>query len=502
MAQAIEAGGPPPRRRVLFGLLDGDGWTWASLKAFFWFVVIILLLGYIPDRAYYFTVESTIDVGLLAWSPVNFCPPANGSLPCPAPGGAVLPWQVSPKELALPAGRTDGAAVQVGSKILFIGGSDGSTATDTVYVAEAVSPGSFDKWAEGPKLPAKRVNAAVAVLNSKVYVLGGADEKGAPTTTAFVLAPDNTTGALGDWTEASKLSTPLKLDLPEARSGAAVVALGDGILLIGGSNASGPTTTTWKSTFDSKGNLGAWQVQAPLVNAVTQAVAVQVGDFVWLYGGSDSAGPTANVQRGTVASFAPSPPPGQPAASLPPNSDTSLHLTRWGVKGGGTNVPEARTDAAGFVANGAIYLVGGSNGTSPRSELYWTIPDANGDIPGWQHRPEMDLPAGGLQGAAPFVSGANAFLAGGRTRDGIVNSSARTNLAPQAPFFQLGLVGATLPALMIPGELGQQLGELAAAGAWTLDLVILVAIGWAFAHQRQVRAWIDERRRRRRRSAR
>jgi len=165
-------------------------------------------------------------------------------------------------------------------------------------------------------------------------------------------------------------------------------------------------------------------------------------------------------------------------------------------------VPEARTDAAGFVANGAIYLVGGSNGTSPRSELYWTIPDANGDIPGWQHRPEMDLPAGGLQGAAPFVSGANAFLAGGRTRDGIVNSSARTNLAPQAPFFQLGLVGATLPALMIPGELGQQLGELAAAGAWTLDLVILVAIGWAFAHQRQVRAWIDERRRRRRRSAR
>ena len=43
------------RRRVLFGLLDADSWSWASTKATFWFVVIILLLGYIPDRAYYFT---------------------------------------------------------------------------------------------------------------------------------------------------------------------------------------------------------------------------------------------------------------------------------------------------------------------------------------------------------------------------------------------------------------------------------------------------------------
>ena len=38
----------------------------------------------------------------------------------------------------------------------------------------------------------------------------------------------------------------------------------------------------------------------------------------------------------------------------------------------------------------------------------------------------------------------------------------RANLAPQEPFFQLGLVGATVPALKIDGEIGQQLGYLAA----------------------------------------
>ena len=52
----------PRRRRVLGGLLDADGWAWACVKAVFWFVVIILLLGYIPDRAYYFTVQRTVDV--------------------------------------------------------------------------------------------------------------------------------------------------------------------------------------------------------------------------------------------------------------------------------------------------------------------------------------------------------------------------------------------------------------------------------------------------------
>ena len=62
MAGQVTSTGSASRNRVLFGLLDADGWTWASLKAAFWFVVIIMLLGYIPDRAYYFTVFSTIDV--------------------------------------------------------------------------------------------------------------------------------------------------------------------------------------------------------------------------------------------------------------------------------------------------------------------------------------------------------------------------------------------------------------------------------------------------------
>ena len=53
--QALGAGTAVPRRRALFGLLDADGWGWASVKAFVWLIIIIFMLGYLPDRAYYLT---------------------------------------------------------------------------------------------------------------------------------------------------------------------------------------------------------------------------------------------------------------------------------------------------------------------------------------------------------------------------------------------------------------------------------------------------------------
>ena len=44
-----------------------------------------------------------------------------------------------------------------------------------------------------------------------------------------------------------------------------------------------------------------------------------------------------------------------------------------------------------------------------------------------------------------------------------------------------------MPGLKIDGEIGQQLGYLNAAGAGTVDFVILLIIGWALAHKEQAR---------------
>ncbi len=495
--------GLTPRRRAMFGLLDADGWAWATSKAFVWFVFVIFMLGYIPDRAYYFTVFPTIDLGINVVSPINLCPPENKTLPCPAPVGGVVPWEPSPQQLALPGGRLDGAAVQAGVKILYIGGSDGQTASDKVFVTAAFGSGNFSPWTEGPALPAARSKPAVAFLAGSIYVAGGADPAGAPTTSVYVLTPD-ASGALKAWQTAADAKLPI--DLPEARAGASLVAASDGLMLVGGVGPDGkPTNTVWKATLDSAGKLGAWTPTAPMVlgngspAGRADGAAAVVGSSLFVYGGRDANGPTSVVMRGTLGTTAA--PAGAGASPSTAAVAAPQQVLRWAEGQGAANLPAARTDAAGFTANGGLYLVGGSDASGPKSELYWTTPDAVGNIPEWKHLAVSDLPAEGLSGSAALVSGPNVFLIGGRTAQGVIAGAARASLAPQPPFFQLGLFGATVPALKIDGEVGQQLGYMAAAGVGTGNFILLLLIGWALAHKERTRELLGHLRRRGRRTS-
>lgn len=492
MAQHALGSGKVAKRRVLFGLLERDGWTWAFIKAFGWFVAIILLMGYLPDRAYYFTVFSTIDVGLRsdALTPVNLCPPENRTLPCPAPGGAILPWDPAPTELLLPAKRRDGAAVQVGTHLLYIGGSDGTAVSDQVYVADLYSDGNFSAWRTGPKLPAPRTKIAAGFSGGSVYAIGGTDAAGAPTTSVYVLTPDPKTGDLGAWQVADgSVKTVPNLTLPEGRSGASFVPGSDGIILVGGRNTTGPTTTVWKASLDAKtALLTAWSPQAPLVafgdHPRADATAILAGNTIYVYGGVDAKGPTAEVLSGDVTTA---------------TTTVISKVDRWGVAvNSGANLPAPRTDAAGFTANGALYLIGGTDGTKSQRDVWWTTPDATGAITGWKHLSQSDLPIGGTAGASAVASGSFVYLIGGAGSEGVTNGAQRANLAPKTPFFQIGApFGLTVPALKINGEIGQQLGYLNAAGVATVDFVLLILIGWALAHKEKTREMIGRLRRRR-----
>jgi hypothetical protein len=473
MAQQALTAGTIPSKRALFGLLDADGWTWAGIKAFIWLVIITLMLAYIPDRAYYFTVNRTVELGLLAWSPVNLCPPGNESLPCPAPVGAIVPWHPSPEQLALPAPRTDGSLVQSGNTMLYIGGSDGQTAQATVYAAPVVPQGNFDEWQEGPALPAPRTDATVLNVAGSVYVFGGRDETGAPTTSVFVLTPDVQTGALGEWQEAEDLV------LPTPVAGAAAAAAPTGIYLVGGEGADGPLTNVWLAENDDNGELQPWIDQAPLLRPQADGIAAVVGDYVWLWSGHDANGAVGAVQRGAIGLAA--------EEGQPENPDEGL-VTQWAVSDA-ANLPIALDRAAGWAANGALYVVGGANADGLQGDLYWTTPTSSGDITEWKHLEQSDLPFG-LAGSSAALNGPNIILTGGETTDGVIRGSARANTAPESPFFQLGLVGATVPGLKIEGEIGQQLGYLNAAGAGTVNFIILLLVGWAFAHQDQARSII------------
>jgi hypothetical protein len=491
MAKALPAG-RPIRRRPMFGLFDGDGWAWATTKALFWLLVIILTLGYIPDRAYYFIVSRTMDIGILGWIPVNLCPPENGStVPCPVPIGGVLPWQASPAQAALPAARTGGAAAQVGTNLLYIGGSDGTAATATTYVAK-VDKANFSAWAEGPALPEARTDAALATLNGTVYLIGGLGPDGKPTDTMWSIGLDSATTKLTTWGDTvigAAAPAPKLPKLPAARSGAAAVAVADGIVVAGGRGPDGKTTgTVWKSTVNNKGVLGEFKEQPALPHPVADAAIAFEGTFLWVYGGSDETGATGYVQRADYGSTpGPTAAPGEPAPSAAPEV-----VIAWATLDA-ANLPAARTGGAGFTSNGALYLAGGSDGTTLHRELYWALTDSKGNLPGgWHHLDAMDLP-GGLVDAAPIVTSATAILLGGTTDGGVLATSTRASLAPQEPFFRLGIAGVTVPGLQIGGAIGVQLGYLAAAGVGTGNFVLLILLGWAFNHRTQLGEWRERR---------
>lgn len=495
---------PPGRatgRRAFFGALDADGWAWAFLKAMIWFLLLIVLLGYVPDRAYYFTVGRTveIDAPLLFWSPINLCPSENLGLPCPPPPGSVVPWQGSPSQLSLPAARTGGAAVQLGNHLLYIGGTDGSAASKNVYAATS-DKGNFSAWGDGPALPDARTDFGYATLTGTAFVIGGDGPDGKPTNTVWELPTVGDKGDLGAWAPAQD-GDKKAITLPEARAGASVIAVTDGLLVVGGRDADGKSSNkVWKSTLDTNGLLTAFVEQGALVDGVADAGSALVGEYVWIWGGTDANGPTDTVQVGHLgvpgvaapgatagpATVAPSPAPS--GAVIP------LGIEQW-ASSAGLKLPAPRTGAASFTSNGTIYSVGGSDGTAPARELYWAVPDSSGGLPtGWQHLDTTDLPAGGLAGGSPVVNGSSVFIIGGQTQGGLLTSSLRANLAPQSPFFQLGPVGVVIPGLQIPGEIGQQLGYLAAAGVATGNFAIVVFLGWVFNNKPKVRAWIARRR--------
>ena len=465
------------RRRVVFGLFNADGWIWASVKALFWFVVIIVMLGYIPDRAYYLTVQRTVDVGLLAWSPVNLCPPENETLPCPAPAGATLPWHPGPAEVSLPAPRTDGAAALIGQVFLFVGGSDGSVAKADTYVSHTTGTGNIGAWTAGPALPEARADAAYVVVGNTLYVMGGFDIDGKPTSTVFSLTLAND-GTIGEWKVEDVLA------LPSPRAGASAVPVSDGIVLMGGTDGTAPTRSVWKSqqALTAGSPLEAWMDQQPLVEENMDGYAAHVGDVIFLVGGTNAQGEVvASVQQGLV---------GGPKTTT---ADPNAIVEPWAVSAQ-TNLPSPRTDESGFTANGVIYVQGGSDGTGLLTETLWATPDANGIIAEWHHLAQTDL-GEGLEGASAVAWGSHAFLFGGTTASGPTNGVARTSLAPQEPFFQLGMLGATIPALKLDGEIGQQIGYLNAATVGGINFIILILIGYLYAHPDKVRAFMAKRRR-------
>ncbi len=162
--QALGPGGRVARRRAFFGLLDANGWGWAGVKAAVWFVLIIMLMAYLPGpRALRHGPEHDRPRRL-----------AQGVQPGPRPDPDQLLPRLEP-ERAVPGSRRDGPAmgaepgraalagaaradaaiVGAGLQTLLVGGTDGKTAQASVFATVIRPDGNIDAWSRG-RTPCRR----------------------------------------------------------------------------------------------------------------------------------------------------------------------------------------------------------------------------------------------------------------------------------------------------------------------------------------------------------
>lgn len=484
--RALGPGAVAPRR-VLFGLLDANGWGWAGVRSVLWTLVIILMLGYIPDRAYYLTVSPTVELGLNLASLVNICPAENEGLPCPAPAGALIPWK-SATEADLPGDGVDGSLLQAGSHLYYVGGTSGAPRLATTNVSVAtIDAAGLSAWSAGTSLPEARAHAAVAFFAGKAYVIGGASDITPATASVYVGTPDATTGLITAWERLDAL------ELPAARSGAAVTVVSDGIVVLGGEGTDrAPTTTVWKAKLSANGELEPWASFMDLPEPRSFAAAALIGDSIYVWGGKDANGPVAEAVRGDIAV---APAVGGHSAPVvnPDQGDAEIGtIYRWDGGPQEGNLPTPRDGAALWSANGTLYVAGGTIDGAATSSVLWAAPVAATGVTKWTSVELSNLPADGARvGASGVVIGAHAILLGGADAAGAYSAGAlAAGTSLKAPVFRVGLFGLTVPGLALQGEVGQQIGFLSAAGAWTLNFVIMLGAAVAYGQRERFRAWV------------
>lgn len=178
--------------------------------------------------------------------------------------------------------------VSDGATLYLIGGEDAAGPVTTVeaYTVGKDVPvaGQSAAWTPRASLPEPRARLAVAVLDGKIYAVGG-ERDGVPVATASVYDPaTNTWDALPP--------------LPEPRAGLAAAGMGGKLYVLGGttsgSDDTAPQGLAAVSVYDPMTR--RWAAGAPLPTPRSGLAAVTLGGKVYALGGQDGGRSLAAVE--------------------------------------------------------------------------------------------------------------------------------------------------------------------------------------------------------------
>ncbi|ODM27923.1 Kelch repeat-containing protein [Acetivibrio mesophilus] len=221
----------------------------------------------------------------------------------------------------LPISGTSDLAV-LDNKILLIGNYEPTNPSSTKLYALYL-PG---KWTEKSSMPLPKAYHTSAVLNNKIYAIGGVDNSLSPTNTVQCYEPSN-----NSWTPIANMIAP--------RYHAASATLSGAIYVAGGNNAS-----YLKSMEIYNPSTGNWLPGTDMNIARSSFGLVSVNGKLYAISGKTNGG----VRTNTVEEYNPS-------------------TKQWKLV---ANIPTPRDNFATAVVNGEIYVIGGfyTNGTNTNAK--------------------------------------------------------------------------------------------------------------------------------------
>jgi len=263
----------------------------------------------------------------------------------------------------MPTARATSGSAVIDGKIYIIGGFAAGNALSTVEMYDPET----DTWRKGADMPTARGYFATASVNGKIYIFGGRTFVDPPQTFATVEAYETITDK---WTK--------KADMPMAKRWAAAIAVNGKIYVIGGGigvalsavDMYDPLTDTWTKKAD--------------MPTARQGLSLALVDGkIYAIGGVNSAG----TNLSTVEVYDP-------------------ETDKWSKK---ADMPTARSHLAASVVNKKIYTFGGGwDRAWSNVEVYDPATDT------WEKKADMPMAKGWL--SANEVNGKVYIMGGGDSR--------------------------------------------------------------------------------------
>ena len=190
---------------------------------------------------------------------------------------------------SLPTNTSHSQAIVTKNRVYLLGGSsNGGNASSTVYTAPILSDGTLGSWSTASPLPAGVSESQAIVTKNRVYLLGGINSSGNPST--VYTAPILYDGTLGSWSTASPLPTGVY--------GSQAIVTHNRVYLLGGLVNGSYSYYVYTAPILSDGTLGSWSTASYLPDAFYHSLAIVTKNRVYLLGGSSSDVYTASINCG------------------------------------------------------------------------------------------------------------------------------------------------------------------------------------------------------------